>query len=52
MRAMNEKHTSPNRSALIFLSENSLMVPFTIHSDTITNRLSVIVTPNSGSTFG
>ena len=31
---------------------NSLMFPFTIHSDTISNWELLIVTPTSGSTFG
>ena len=31
---------------------NSLISPFSIHSDTITNCLSSIVTPKSGNTFG
>ena len=28
------------------------MFPFVIHSETMTNRVPVIVTPNNGSTFG
>ena len=31
---------------------NSLILPFSIHSDTITNCLSSIVTPRRGNTFG
>ena len=49
---MDEKHTSPNRSASGSPFTKSLMLPLTIHSDTITNRFSDIVTPNSGSMFG
>ena len=49
---MNEKHTSPNRSALVFVCKYSSMLPFAIHSDTITSRSAFIVAPNSGSTFG
>ena len=52
VRTIYEKHTSPTRSASILISTYSLMVPFAIHSDTITNRCSAIVTPTSGSTFG
>ena len=47
----NEKHTSPNRFASGSAFTKSLMLPLTIHSDTITN-FSDMVTPNSGSTFG
>lgn len=46
------KPTSPNRSVSLFAFTNSLTLPFTIHSVTIANRLSVIVTPISGKTFG
>ena len=49
---MDEERTSPNRSALVLVSTYSLMLPFAIHSDTITSRSFVIVTPNSGNTFG
>jgi len=52
MRAFAEKHTNPIRSASTLASTNSMMLPPTIHSDTITNRFSDIVTPNNGSTFG
>ena len=52
IRVLNNKHTSPNRSASGSAFTNSLMLPLTIHSDTITNRFSDIVTPNSGNTFG
>ena len=51
-RTLNEKHTSPKRSALACIFTNLSMLPFTIHSETITNRVPSIVTPNSGSTFG
>jgi len=47
-----ENHTSLDRLTLVFAFVNSLMLPFDIHSDTITSRFSSIVTPNSGSTFG
>ena len=51
-RTANKKRTSLNRSALGSAFTNPLIFPFTIHSETITNRFSVIVTPNRGSTFG
>ena len=47
-----KKRTSSNRSALTFAFANSLIFPFTIQSDTVTGQISVIVTPNNGSTFG
>jgi len=46
------KRTSPSLSASLFAFTNSLTLPFAIHSVTIANRLSVIVTPISGKTFG
>jgi len=52
VEVVNERHTSSNRSALMFAFTKSLMFPFAIHSDTIANRYSAIVAPNSGSTFG
>ena len=47
-----EEPTSLNRSASECILTNSLMFPFAIHSDTNSNRVSVIVTPISGNTFG
>ena len=47
-----EEHTWSSRLALAFAFRNMLMFPFSIHSDTITNRRPVIVTPTSGNTFG
>ena len=44
--------TRSNRFASLCDLRNSLMFPFTIHSDTITNWESPIVTPISGNTFG
>lgn len=44
--------TSSTRSASALFFKNSLMFPLSIHSDTMTNRRSIIVTPNRGSTFG
>ena len=52
VRVADETRTSLSRSALVLFSTYSLMLPFAIHSDTITSRSFVIVTPNSGNTFG
>ena len=49
---MRRQPTSLSRSASGCAFTKSLMFPFTIHSDTISNRASVIVTPISGNTFG
>ena len=51
-RSSNGMHTSFNRSAVTSTFTNSVMLPFVIQSDIITNRFSDIVTPNSGNTFG
>ena len=48
---LERERTSSTRSALASFLKNSLTLPLTIHSDTITNRFVVIVTPNSGSKF-
>ena len=47
-----EELTSPSRSSSGFPFTNSLMFPFSIHSDTIARWNSFIITPNSGRTFG
>jgi len=52
MRTSEKGHTSPNRFTSACTFTNSLIFPFSIHSDTMTNRFSDTVTPNSGSTFG
>ena len=44
--------TSSNRSTSLWDRMNSFISPFPIHSDTITNCFSSIVTPNRGNTFG
>ena len=49
---LERERTSPNRSASASALKNSLTLPLTIHSDTITNRFVVIVTPNNDSRFG
>ena len=49
---LEREHTSPNRSALASAFKNSPLLPFSIQFDTLTNRFPVIVTPNSGNTFG
>ena len=51
-KTLNGKHTSPSLSTSGCAFTKSLMFPFAIHSDTISNRVSVIVTPISGRTFG
>ena len=48
----NEGPTSSILSASGFALMNSLMFPFGIHSDTITNSFSAITTPINGRTFG
>ena len=49
---LNGEHTRSNRFASGCSVINSLMLPFAIHSDTIANRFSVMITPINGSTFG
>ena len=44
--------TSLNRLTSLLARVNSLIFPFTIHSDTITNWVLPIITPCSGKTFG
>lgn len=50
--SLNEKLTSWNRFASGCVSINVLMLPLVIHSDTMTNRLSVMTTPISSNTLG
>ena len=46
------RHTSSARFTCLFFPTNSLMFPFSIHSETIANRRSLTVTPSSGKIFG
>lgn len=48
----NTKLTSPGRSASGYAFTKSLMFPWSIQSDIIANRVSDIVTPINGRTFG
>ena len=45
-------HTSSNRFASLCALMNSLIFPFSIHSETIANWSLLIVIPRNGSTFG
>ena len=51
-RSLNRERTSSNRFASGCAATNWVMFPFGIHSDTIENSVSVIITPRSGNTFG
>jgi len=51
-RSLNRERTSSNRFASRCAATNWFMFPFGIHSDTIENSVSVIITPRSGNTFG
>ena len=50
-RGLNRKLTSSRRFTSGYVFANWLMSPFGIHSDTIANWASVIITPRSGNTF-
>ena len=50
--APNTTLTSPGRFTCLSLWMNSLMSPFTIHSEAIANWYSFIITPSSGKIFG
>ena len=47
-----KERTRLSRFTPAFAFTNMFMLPFSIHSDTMTNRFSVIVTPTSGKMFG
>ena len=51
-RSYNGKLTSSNRFSRGWAFTYSLIFPFSIHSDTIANLPSAIITPSSGNTFG
>ena len=48
----NGNPTSSKRFTSLWALINSLILPFDIHSDTIANCISFIVTPSSGNKFG
>ena len=50
--ALKRERTSSSGFTSVCALTHSSMFPFFIHSDAITNWFMVIVTPNSGSTFG